>query len=94
MTNKSEVKVYLIKGYYRQRNKKIRFSKELRALKEADALEKLYCDIGSRHRIKRNLFHIEEISIITSPEEIKTDVIRQLTEAEADLQVYPRRSMR
>ncbi|MFX1250436.1 MAG: 50S ribosomal protein L18Ae [Promethearchaeota archaeon] len=94
MTNKSEVKVYLIKGYFRQHNKKIHFSKELRALKEKDALEILYCDIGSRHRVKRNLFHIEEISIITSPEEIKTPVIRQLTEAEADLKVHPRRTMR
>ncbi|MFX1533523.1 MAG: 50S ribosomal protein L18Ae [Promethearchaeota archaeon] len=94
MTNKSEVKVFLIKGYYRQRGKKIHFSKELRALKEDDALEILYCDIGSRHRVKRNLFHIDQISIITSPEEIKTAVIRQLTEAEANLKVYPRRNMR
>lgn len=94
MTEKSEIRVYLVKGHYRQNGKKIPFSKEVRALKQEDALEHVYADIGSRHRIKRNLFLIEDISTITSPDQIKSVMIRQLTEADASLKLHPRRNMR
>jgi ribosomal protein L20A (L18A) len=39
----------------------IRFSKEIAAAKEAHAVEKIYAEMGSRHRAKRHEIRILEV---------------------------------
>jgi large subunit ribosomal protein LX len=57
----SQVKTYKVTGYLRKGGRKISFTKELKALKESDALEKIYSETGSRHKAKRFDVKITEI---------------------------------
>ena len=43
------------------------FTLELRALAKEHVLEHVYSEIGSRHKVKRNLIHIFEITEIGEP---------------------------
>jgi large subunit ribosomal protein LX len=61
-------KVWRAKGEYRKLRRKFTFSKEMIALKEAHVREKLYSELGSRHRVKRRDITISEITEI-KPEE-------------------------
>lgn len=75
----AEVKIFRVKGELLIPNYKTRFSKDIRALKPEDAVEKIYDELGSQHKVKR--VHIKIISI----EEIKAEetedaVIRTLSE--------------
>ncbi|MGQ9679556.1 MAG: 50S ribosomal protein L18Ae [Candidatus Bathyarchaeia archaeon] len=51
----SEAKTFKIRGEIRKSNlfEPIKFSKIIEAVKKEHALEKMYADIGSRHRAKR-----------------------------------------
>jgi large subunit ribosomal protein LX len=43
------------------------FSSEIRAMKDQDAIERIYTDMGSRHKAKRReikLTHIEELKSV------------------------------
>ena len=40
------------------------FKKEISAVKEAHALEKLYSQMGSCHRAKRNQFTIHKVEVV------------------------------
>ena len=42
-------------------NKYQKFSKEIVALKKEDALELVYSDLGSKHKVKRTQIKIEKI---------------------------------
>lgn len=64
------IKVFRVKGWFKHDNRRQAFTKELRALSERHVLERVYSEIGSRHRVKRNLIHVSEISEI-NPEEAK-----------------------
>ena len=62
----SEVKLYRIRGEIRkpQLLEPMRFEKEIPATRLRDALEKIYCELGSRHRAKRfqiKILEVEEI---------------------------------
>ena len=57
----SQVKTYKVTGYLKKGGRKISFAKELKALKESDALEKIYSETGSRHKAKRFDVKITEI---------------------------------
>ncbi len=61
----SEVKTFRISGKMRLKLDWIPFSKEIRALKEEHALEKLYSLLGSNHKVKRNLIVIEKVEVIS-----------------------------
>ncbi len=78
MGQNGEVKVFRIEGYYVKKRKKIFFSEEMRALSKEHALELIYSNIGSRHRVKRRDVIIEEINVI-SPKEAKNVVVRTLS---------------
>ncbi len=72
-----EVKNFRIVGKIVKPNLKTGFRKEIRALKPEDALEEVYKEIGSRHRVKRfqiQVLKVEEIK----PEEIKDPTIRKM----------------
>lgn len=82
----SEVKVFRVTGKIAKPNLKTKFQKEIRALRSEDAKEKIYMELGSKHRAKRfqiKIIKIEEIS----PEDIKNPLIRKLTlEEETDVE--------
>ncbi|MEM4461357.1 MAG: 50S ribosomal protein L18Ae [Candidatus Bathyarchaeia archaeon] len=58
-----EVKRFRITCSYRIGIFKTRFSKEVRALKLEDALEKLYSEVGSHHRVKRRNIRVEKVDV-------------------------------
>ena len=77
-----EVKVYRITGYMLMGRGKIqswqKFTVEVTALNERDALEKLYSTLGSKHKLKRHHIKINEIKNITREEITKPTVHRLL----------------
>jgi large subunit ribosomal protein LX len=79
----SEVKVFRITGEIKKPNFQTGFKKEMRALKPEDAVERIYKEIGSRHRVKRfqiRILKVEEIK----PEEITDISVRKLTVGERE----------
>ena len=73
----SEVKIFRIKGRITKKNFQTAFKKEIRALKAEDAVEKLYMELGSKHRVKR--FHINVLSVgEINLEEVETPLVKKL----------------
>ena len=64
-------------------NFQTKFRKEIRALKPEDAVEKIYKNLGSRHRAKRFQIKIREVKEI-GPEEIESPLIKKLTLGEEE----------
>ena len=64
------VTIYRVKGWFKHRSGTQRFTKEIPALSREHVLERIYSDIGSRHKVKRNLIHIETIEEL-KPEEVE-----------------------
>jgi len=79
----TKVKVFQVIGEIVKPNFQTKFRKEIRALKPEDAVEKIYKDIGSRHRAKRFQIKITEVKEI-GPEEIESPLIRKLTLGEEE----------
>ena len=74
----SEIKIFRVSGEIRKPNFRTDFHKEIRALKPEDAVEKIYTDLGSKHRVKRfqiKVVKVEEISI----EQIENPLVRKLS---------------
>jgi len=71
------VKIYRIIGTYTKKHKKYLFRKEVRALKEKDALEKALTQITSIGILRRQI-NIKEIAVI-SPDEAQDYLIRELS---------------
>ena len=70
-------------GEIRKPNFQTDFRKEVRALKPEDAVEKIYMELGSKHRVKRfqiKILKVEEIS----PEEIESPLVKKLTLGEEE----------
>ena len=79
----SEVKVFRVTGEIRKPNLRTDFRKEVRALKPEEAVEKIYMELGSKHRVKRfqiKILKVEEIS----PEEIESPLVKKLTLGEKE----------
>jgi ribosomal protein L20A (L18A) len=72
-----EIKIYRIIGTYKKKYKKYLFRKEVRALKEKDALEKALSQITSIGILRRQI-NIQEIKVIT-PDESQDYLIRELS---------------
>ncbi len=74
----SEIKVFRVIGEIAKPGFRTSFQKEVRSIKSDDVIEKIFSEIGSKHRAKRfqiKIFKVEEIGL----EEIKDPVIRRLT---------------
>jgi large subunit ribosomal protein LX len=79
----NEVKVFRVSGEIRKPNFQTEFRKEVRALKPEDAVEKVYMELGSKHRVKRfqiRIFGVEEIGA----EEIENVMVKKLTVGEEE----------
>ncbi len=74
----NEVKVFRVTGEINKPNYQTSFRKEIRALKPEHAAEKVYKELGSKHRAKRFQIKIVQVEEI-SPEEIKDPIIKKLT---------------
>jgi len=73
----SEVKIFRVIGRITKPNFKTDFEKEVRALKPEQAIEKVYMELGSKHRVKR--FHIKILKVEEiKPEEAEDPIIRKL----------------
>lgn len=62
----SDVKIFRITGRIDKKHffEPLRFNKEIAASKEAHALERIYAEMGSRHRAKRHqitILNVEEV---------------------------------
>lgn len=73
----SEIKIYQIIGTYKKNHRKYLFRKEIRALREEDALEKALTQITSIGIYRRQII-IEEIKQITM-EESQDYLIRDIS---------------
>jgi ribosomal protein L20A (L18A) len=73
----SEIKIYRIIGTYKKKHRRYLFRKEVRALKEKDALEKALSQITSIGILRRQI-NVQEIKVIT-PEESQDYLIRELS---------------
>ena len=67
------MKVFRVTGEIKKPNLKTTFKKEIIAVKAEHAVEKVYTELGSKHRVKR--FHIK----IASVEEVRPDQIEDPT---------------
>ena len=76
----SEVKIFRITGVYVRNRQKYLFRKDVRAIKEEDALEKVLSQITSTGLLRRQIT-IREIKVI-SPEESPDMIIRELSSQE------------
>ena len=74
----SEIKIFRIIGNYKKNHKKYLFRKEVRSLKEEDALEKVLSQITSIGIFRRQI-NIQEVREITL-EESQDYLIRELSE--------------
>ncbi|UCH56821.1 MAG: 50S ribosomal protein L18a [Candidatus Bathyarchaeota archaeon] len=66
----SEAKIFRITGRIDKPGlfEPITFSKEIAAAKDSHALEKIYAEMGSRHRAKRHQIKILGVEEVESPE--------------------------
>ena len=79
----SEIKVFRVIGKIDKPNWQTDFKKEIRALKPEEAVERVYKEMGSKHRAKRfqiKILKVEEIVL----EEITDPVVRKLTVGERE----------
>jgi large subunit ribosomal protein LX len=74
----SEVKVFRVIGEIRKPNFETGFRKEVRALNPEDAVEKVYMELGSKHRVRRYQMTISKVEEL-SPEEIEDVLVRKMT---------------
>jgi large subunit ribosomal protein LX len=71
------LKVFRVTGKISKPNLQTSFSKEVIAAKPEHAIEKVYAEIGSKHRVKR--FHIKISNVEeVSPEEIENPILKKI----------------
>ena len=77
----SELKVFRVTGEINKPNLKTPFTKELLAIKSEHAVEKVYAEIGSKHRVKRFQLKISNVEEI-STDEIKNPILKKIVTGE------------
>ena len=75
------VKVFRVAGEITKPNLKTPFKKEIVADKSEHAVERVYAELGSKHRVKR--FHIKIVSVEeVPPEKIENPFLRKMVAGE------------
>jgi large subunit ribosomal protein LX len=78
------LKVFRVIGEIRKPNLKTSFRQEILAAKPEHAVEKVYAEFGSKHRVKR--FHIKIASVgEVPPEEITNPLLKKLVVGEENV---------
>ncbi|MEM3622627.1 MAG: 50S ribosomal protein L18Ae [Candidatus Bathyarchaeia archaeon] len=79
-----KVKVFRVIGEIQKPNLKTPFIKEVVAVKPEHAVEKVYAELGSKHRVKR--FHIKITTVEEVPlSEIENPLLRKLVSGEEEV---------
>ncbi len=78
------MKVFRVAGEIRKPNLKTSFRKEVVAIKPEHAVEKVYAELGSKHRIKRFQIKIASVEEIP-PEEIANPLLKKLVTGEEEV---------
>lgn len=71
------MKVFRVMGEIQKPNLKTPFRKEVIAVKPEHAVEKVYTELGSRHRVKRFHIKISKVEEI-APQDIEDPLIRKI----------------
>jgi large subunit ribosomal protein LX len=78
------LKVFRVTGEILKPNLKTSFSKEIMADKPEHAEEKVYAELGSKHRVKR--FHIKITGVEeVPPEQIQNPLLRKMVTGEEEV---------
>lgn len=75
------MKVFKVTGEINKPNLRTPFLKEVLADKSEHAVEKVYAEIGSKHRVKRCHIHIGNVKELAS-EEIENPIIKKIVTGE------------
>ena len=75
------MKVFRVTGEISKPNLKTTFRKEIIAEKPEHAKEKVYAELGSKHRIKRHHIKITSVEEV-SPENIENPLLKKLVTGE------------
>jgi large subunit ribosomal protein LX len=77
----SKLKVFRVTGEIRKPNLETPFTKEVLAAKPEHAVEKVYAEIGSKHRVKR--YHMKILAVEeVSPKEIENPILKKMVTGE------------
>jgi len=79
----SEIKIFRVTGRIVKPNWQTSFQKEIRALRQEEALDRVFKEIGSKHKAKRfqiKILKVEEIK----PEEVTDPTVKKLTLGEKE----------
>jgi len=79
----SEIKIFRVTGKITKPNWQTNFQKEIRALKQEEAVDRVYKEIGSKHKAKRfqiKILKVEEIKL----EEVTDPTVKKLTLGEEE----------
>lgn len=71
------MKVFRVMGEIQKPNLKTPFRKEVIAVKPEHAVEKVYTELGSRHRVKRFHIKISKVEEV-APQDIEDPLIRKM----------------
>ncbi len=78
------MKVFRVIGEIRKPNLETPFRKEVIAVKPEHAVEKVYAELGSKHRVKR--FHIKIVRVEeVPPQEIENPLLKKLVVGEEEV---------
>jgi len=78
------VKVFKVTGEIQKPNLETSFKKEVVAVKPEHAVEKVYAELGSKHRVKR--FHIKILRVEeVPPDKIENLLLRKLVVGEEEI---------
>lgn len=75
------MKVFRVVGEIRKPNLETPFKKEVVAMKREHAVEKVYAELGSRHRVKRFQIKISKVEEVP-PEDIENPMLKKLVVGE------------
>lgn len=73
----NKAKIFRVTGEIKKPNLKTSFRKEVVAVKSEHAVEKVYAELGSRHRVKRFQIRIAKVEEVP-PEEIENSLLKKL----------------
>lgn len=75
------MKVFRVIGEIRKPNLETTFKKEVIAVKPEHAVEKVYMELGSKHRVKRFHIKIEKVEEVP-PQEIANPLLKKMVTGE------------
>jgi large subunit ribosomal protein LX len=75
------MKVFRVTGEIKKPNLKTSFKKEIIAAKPEHAIEKVYTELGSKHRVKRFQIKIATVEEV-QPQDIKNPTLKKLVTGE------------